>query len=213
MTVSAGPLSGARPWRLHEWPGRVFDVGVVVGLLLVGAAIVVSSTNQFPGLGGGHIPLYAVGAVALAGLLARRRYPLLTLALILAAVVVDAALGSEALVVPLVLVGVYTVAARLPWRISLPLATLSLVTLGGATAVAGRGGDMTWPRIVVTIVPVGAAYVVGIYAGTRTAYLECCEHRLGRPGASKSCAPSRPSARSECGSRVSSTTSSHTTSR
>ena len=172
MTVSAQPpATASRQWRLHEWPGRLFDLGVIGGLLLVGAAIVASSTNQFPGLGIGHISLYAVAALGLAGLLLRRRYPLLTLALILAATIVDGALGSETLAVPLVLVGVYTVAARMPWRLSLPLAALSAVSLD-VGAVIAHGEPVAFPRVVGTLVPVGAAWVIGLYAGTRTAYIE-----------------------------------------
>ena len=174
MTASAPAMAAApRQWRLHEWPGRLFDLGVIAGLLVVGAAIVVSSTNQFPRLGIGHIPLYAVGAVALAGLLVRRLYPLLTLVLCVAGIIVDGALGSEAPVVPMLLVGVYTVAARLPWRLSLPLAAVSLgAVVAGAFVGESRGGDVSLAHVLILVVTLGAAYVVGVYAGTRTAYIE-----------------------------------------
>lgn len=172
MTVSAQPpATASQQWRLHEWPGRLFDLGVIAGLLLVGAAIVVSSTHQFPRLGIGHVPLYAVAAVGLAGLLVRRHHPLLTLALILAATIVDAALGSETVVVPLILVGVYTIAARMPWRLSLPLAALSVLTLD-VGAVIAHGEPVAFPGVVAHLVPVGAAWVIGVYAGTRTAYID-----------------------------------------
>jgi signal transduction histidine kinase len=171
MSATTAPApAAAQQWRLREWPGRLFDVGIVVGLLLVGIAILFSSTHEIPRLGPGRIPLFVVTAVPLAALLLRRRHPLLTLGLILGALLVAAVLGSSVLVRPLVLVGVYTVAARMPWRISLPLSIASLAVLVAGAVISREG--LTFAESVATLVPLGAAYVVGIYTRTRVAYVD-----------------------------------------
>ena len=126
MTVTSAALPPTPAgWRSRAWPGRIFDLGVVFGLLVVGAAIVLSSTHEVPHLGEIRLPLYVAVAVPLAALLLRRRYPLATLGVILAALVAEAFLHSPTLVQPLVLVGVYTVASRVPWRLSVVLTALS----------------------------------------------------------------------------------------
>jgi signal transduction histidine kinase len=171
MSSTTGPaLAAPQEWRLREWPGRLFDVGVVAGLLVVGVAILFSSTDEIPRVGPGRAALFAVTAVPLAALLVRRRHPLLTLGVILGALLIEAALGSSFLVHPLVLVGVYTVAARMPWRLSLPLSAASVGILLTGYMVS-RGG-LSFAAFVSSTIPVAAAYVVGIYVGTRLAYVE-----------------------------------------
>ncbi|MGH7721948.1 MAG: sensor histidine kinase [Candidatus Dormibacteria bacterium] len=173
-TATALPpvLSG---WRRRVSSGRLFDLGIVLGLLLVGATIVVSSTHELPRFGVLHAPWYAVVAVSLMALLLRRRFPLATLGVILAALLVEALLRSPILVQPLVLVGVYTVAARVPWRVSLPLTAVSVAVFVTGTSVSR--GQLTFPELVTALIPIGAAYVVGIYAGTRTAYVDALQAR------------------------------------
>ncbi|HEX4754344.1 MAG TPA: sensor histidine kinase [Candidatus Dormibacteraeota bacterium] len=171
MSATTAPAAATpQQWRLREWPGRLFDVGIVVGLLLVGIATVFSGTHEIPPSGAGRIPLLVVTAVPLAALLLRRRHPLLTLGVILVALLVAAALGSSVLVHPLVLVGVYTVAARMPWRLSLLLTVASLAVLVAGAVISREG--WTFAESITTLIPVGAAYVVGIYTRTRLAYVD-----------------------------------------
>ncbi|HEY7926680.1 MAG TPA: sensor histidine kinase [Candidatus Dormibacteraeota bacterium] len=179
MSATTAPAPATPPqWRLREWPGRLFDVGIVAGLLLVGIAILVSSTDEIPRLGPGRVALFAVTVVPLTALLVRRRHPLVTLGVILGALLVEAILGSSFLVHPLVLVGVYSVAARLPWRISLPLSVVSVAVLVSGYAIS-RGG-LTFAGFVSSTIPVGAAYVIGIYTRTRVAYVDSLRAQAGQ---------------------------------
>jgi signal transduction histidine kinase len=119
-----------------------------------------------------------VTVVPLTALLVRRRHPLVTLGVILGALLVEAILGSSFLVHPLVLVGVYSVAARLPWRISLPLSVVSVAVLVSGYAIS-RGG-LTFAGFVSSTIPVGAAYVIGIYTRTRVAYVDSLRAQAGQ---------------------------------
>jgi signal transduction histidine kinase len=176
MTVTSASLPPTPAgWRSRAWPGRIFDLGVVVGLLVVGAAIVVSSTHEVPHFGEIRVPLYLAVAIPLAALLLRRRYPLATLGVILAALVAEAFLHSPTLVQPLVLVGVYTVASKVPWRLSVVLTAFSAAVMIAGTAISR--GELTFQQVVTSFVPIGAAYVVGIYVGTRTAYVDALHAR------------------------------------
>jgi signal transduction histidine kinase len=145
---------------------------------VVGIAVIFSGTSEIPRLSPGRIPLLVVSAVPLAALLVRRRHPLITLALILGALLVTAILGSSVLVHPLVLVGVYTMAARMPWRLSLPLSAVSLTVLMAGAEIPKEG--LTFAGSVTTLVPVGAAYVVGIYTRTRLEYVESLRARASQ---------------------------------
>jgi signal transduction histidine kinase len=180
MTASAAELEAARAgwWRFRDWPGRLFDLGVVLALLAVGVAILLSSTNEIPRLSAIHTPWFIAVVVPLASLLVRRRYPLVTMGVILAALIAEAALRSPIIVQPLVLVAVYTVASRLPWRTSL---VISLVTYGAYLAAEGLSrGEATFPLAVTALVPLGAAYVVGAYVGTRVAYVDSLQARAAQ---------------------------------
>jgi signal transduction histidine kinase len=162
-------------WRNRAWPGRLFDLAIVVGLLLVGGVIVASSTHEIPHFGLLRAPWYVAVAVPLAALLLRRHFPLATLGVILAALLAEALLHSPILVQPLVLVGVYTVAVRLPWRVSLPLTAFSVAVFVTGTSISR--GQLTFPELITALIPIGAAYVVGIYVGTRTAYVDALQAR------------------------------------
>jgi signal transduction histidine kinase len=180
MTGSPAPRAAdpAVWWRLRKWPGRVFDLGVVLALLVVGAATVLTSTNEIPRLNAGQAPVIAVLLIPLASLLIRRRYPLVTYGIIVAAVVAESFLRSPILLQPLLLVAVYTVAARLPWRISLPLAAVALFAY--ASGVGASRGELGAAQIVSELIPVSAAYVVGIYVGTRVAYVDSLQARAAQ---------------------------------
>ena len=169
MTVSATMPPSAATWRNRAWPGRLFDLGIVVGLLVVGA-VVVNTTDGIPRFGLARAPLYLAVAVPLAALLVRRRFPLLTLGVVLVALLVEAVLRSPIFVQPLVLVVVYTVATQMRWRVSLPLSALTVVVFVSAVAVSH--GRLTFAEVITALIPVGAAYVVGLYVATRTAYVD-----------------------------------------
>lgn len=168
-TVPAAVEPPAPPWHMREWPGRLLDLAVVGALLLVGGAIVAGSTHAFPRFSAGRVPLYLAVGVALLALLGRRRYPRVALVVVLASLLAEGFLHSPPVVQPMVLVVVYTVAARLPWRTSLVLAAAAVGAVLTGNAV-GRG-QFSLSEVVSSVVTVVAAYVVGIYFGTRQAYV------------------------------------------
>ncbi len=161
--------------RFRDWPGRVFDLGVVVALLAVGAAIVLSTTNELPRLSAIRTPWFIAVVIPLASLLVRRRYPLVTMGVIFAALIAEALLHSPIVVQPLVLVAVYTVASRLPWRASLIISLGTFAAYLGAEAFSR--GELTFPNAITSLVPMAAAYVVGAYVGTRVAYIDSLQAR------------------------------------
>jgi signal transduction histidine kinase len=180
MTSSAAAFDSPRAgWlRFRDWPGRVFDLGVVLALLAVGAAILLSTTNEIPRLSAIRTPWFIAVVVPLASLLVRRRYPLVTMGIIFAALIVEAVLHSPIVVQPLVLVAVYTVASRLPWRTSL---VISVVTFAADLAAeAFSRGELTFPNAITSLVPMAAAYVVGAYVGTRVAYIDSLQARAAQ---------------------------------
>jgi len=180
MTALSGPApEPAAIWRLRELPGRLFDFGVVLALLAVGAVIALSSTNEIPHLSSERIPLYLVVLVPLASLLVRRRLPLVTFGVILAALIVESLLRSPALVQPLVLVGVYTIAARTEWRVSL-IATAATAAVFLIASGLARGGAPTVAQLASSVVTIGAAYVVGSYVRTRVAYIDSLQQRAAQ---------------------------------
>ena len=157
-------------------PGRLFDLGVVAALLVIGAVIAVSTTNEFPRLIPARIPYYLLVLVPLATLLARRRYPLVSFAVILVSLVLETLLHTVEAAVPLLLVGVYTIAYRVDWRISLPSAAGTLVLLISASAIA-RGGGPPAQQAVSAMVTIAGAFLVGLYVRTRVSYIESLQLR------------------------------------
>jgi len=176
MTGSTDPPSPYPNRRSLEWSERLFDLGVVFTLLLVGIAIVAASSSGIQRLTSTQVRWHLWLVVPLAALLLRRRHPLLTLGVILASLVVEALLHSAILVEPLLLVAVYTVAAIVDWRRSLAAmgATMAILL---ATSAAPGGGALTLHEFVTALVAVGAAYVLGIYTGTRAAHIEALRAR------------------------------------
>jgi signal transduction histidine kinase len=177
-------FSGTSPepaaiWRLRELPGRLFDFGVVFALLAVGAVIALSSTNEIPHLNSERIPLYLIVLVPLASLLVRRRLPLVTFGVILAALIAESLLRSPVLVQPLVLVGVYTIAARTEWRVSL-IATVATAVVFLIASGLARGGAPSVAQFVSSLVTICAAYVVGSYVRTRVAYIDSLQQRAAQ---------------------------------
>ena len=177
MTSSAAPLDSPRAgWlRFRDWPGRVFDVGVVLALLAVGAAIVLSTTNEVPRLSAIRTPWFIAVVIPLASLLVRRRYPLVTMGIIFAALIAEALLHSPIVVQPLVLVAVYTAASRLPWRTSVIISVGTFAAYLAAEAFSR--GELTFPNVITSLVPMAGAYVVGAYVGTRVAYIDSLQAR------------------------------------
>ncbi|MBV8196382.1 MAG: sensor histidine kinase [Candidatus Dormibacteraeota bacterium] len=165
-------------WRFRQWPGRLFDVGVVVALLAVGAVIVVTSTNEIPRLSAARLPLYFVILVPLASLLVRRRHPLITIGVIAAGVVVAAVIRPPSVFEPLVMVAVYIAASRLGWRTSLVISALLYALITAATIATG---EHSGPAAFVSVfVPIAGAYAVGVYIGTRTAYIDSLRARASQ---------------------------------
>ncbi|MGH7687956.1 MAG: sensor histidine kinase [Candidatus Dormibacteria bacterium] len=178
MSMHAAAVSMEAPppwWRFRRWPGRLFDVGVVVALLAVGAAIVITSTNAVPRLSDVRIPTYVAVMLSLASLLVRRRYPLVTIGVIAAAVLAESIVRPAFVFEPLVMVAVYIAASRLPWRTALTISVGLFVLF----AVAGGVGDgsASASKAVTSLVALGAAFAVGVYVGTRTAYVKSLHAR------------------------------------
>jgi signal transduction histidine kinase len=172
MTGSTSPSPSRRPLELPE---RLFDFGVVVTLLLVGVAIVAASPSGIQRVTSAQVRWHLWLVLPLAALLLRRRHPLVTLGVVLVSLAVEAFLRSPILLEPLLLVAVYTVAAIIDWRRSLPAAGATVAVLLATSAVPG--GALTLHELVTALVAVGAAYVVGIYAGTRAAHIEALRAR------------------------------------
>jgi signal transduction histidine kinase len=180
MTAFSGPSpEPAAIWRLRELPGRLFDFGVVLALLAVGAVIALSSTNEIPHLNSERIPLYLIVLVPLASLLVRRRLPLVTFGVILAALIAESLLRSPVLVQPLVLVGVYTIAARTELRVSL-IATVATAVVFLIASGLARGGAPSVAQFVSSLVTICAAYIVGSYVRTRVAYIDSLQQRAAQ---------------------------------
>lgn len=175
MTSAAAPIGPGAWWRFRQWPGRLFDVGVVLALLAVGAAIVLSTTNAIPRLTGGHALVFAVVLASLAGLLVRRSHPLVMVGLVIAALVAEGLLRASVIVTPIVLVAVYTIAARLVWRLALPLTALTFAAFFVAGSVSR--GELSFASLVTSFIPIAGAYAVGAYVGTRVAYIDALRAR------------------------------------
>jgi signal transduction histidine kinase len=172
----AGDYAPALWWRFRQWPGRLFDLGVVLALLAVGVAVVLATTNAIPRVGGeGHIGVYLTVLVPLAALLVRRNHPLLTFGVVVAALIAEAGLRSPVILMPIVLVAVYTIAARLPWCIALPLTASAIAVYEIASGIAH--GGFSFADCMTSLVPIAAAFVVGVYAGTRVAYIDSLRAR------------------------------------
>lgn len=175
-SAAAVPLDTPPPWwRFRRWPGRLFDVGVVLALLALGAAIVITSTSAIPRFSAVRIPTYIVLMLSLASLLIRRRYPLLTIGIIAAGVLTEAIIRPAFVFEPLVMVAVYVAASRLPWRNALAIGVGLFVLF----LVAGGlvDGSESPSKTVTALVALGAAFAVGVYVSTRTEYVNSLQAR------------------------------------
>ncbi len=76
----------------------------------------------------------------------------------------------------MLLVGVYTIACRVEWRLSLASAAGTAVVFLIAAAIS-RGGPPPPQQVVSAVVAIAAAYVVGIYVRTRVAYVESLQQQ------------------------------------
>ena len=168
---AAVPFDATPPWwRFRLWPGRLFDVCVVLALLALGAAIVITSTNAIPRFTAARLPTFVILMVSLAALLVRRRYTAVTLAVIAAGVLAEAIIRPAFVFEPLVMAAIYIAASRLPWRTALAASA----SLGVLFIVAGgvADGDPSPSRLVSSLVALGASFAVGVYVGTRAAYIQ-----------------------------------------
>ena len=162
-------------WRFRRWPGRLFDVGVVLALLALGAAIVITTTNAVPRFSEVRIPTYAVLMLSLASLLVRRRYPLLTIGIIAAGVLAESIVRPAFVFEPLVMVAVYIAASRLRWQAALTISAglFALFLIAGGVVDGGTSPS----KSVTSLVAFGAAFAVGVYVRTRTAYVDSLQAR------------------------------------
>lgn len=175
-SAAAVPVETPPPWwRFRSWPGRLFDVGVVLALLALGAAIVITSTAAIPRFSAVRIPTYLVLMLSLASLLIRRRYPLVTIGIIAAGVLAEAIIRPAFVFEPLVMVAVYVAASRLPWRNALVISGgffLLFIVAGGLV-----DGSESPSKTVTALVALGAAFAAGVYVSTRTDYVDSLHAR------------------------------------
>jgi signal transduction histidine kinase len=107
-----------------------FDTVVAVALLALGLGATAAAGRNQPGSAAVDGLAYALVAVAALALVARRRWPLPTLAVTTVAVSVYLVLRYPyGPVLLTVVVAVYTVASTVPWRRSVPAAAAALVVL------------------------------------------------------------------------------------
>ncbi|MBV8444991.1 MAG: sensor histidine kinase, partial [Candidatus Dormibacteraeota bacterium] len=161
-------------WRYRRWPGRLFDVGVILALLLVGAVIVLTSTSEIPRLSITRLPLYVAVLVPLASLLARRRYPLVTIGVITGGVILAAAFQTPVEFEPLLMVATYVAASRFPWKTALGISAGMFILFIAATAIRGSLDPKTPVSL---FVPMAGAYAVGVYVSMRVAYIDSLRAR------------------------------------
>jgi signal transduction histidine kinase len=172
----------AQRWvRRHEWVRQ--DLTVVVGVLAVSCAPYLANRLDLPGK---HFPLgpawtYTFVALASAGLLVRRRWPLVTVCWVLACALPTMifANGPGATMIPGT-VALYSVSLRASRARWLAAGALVLVTLGVAEAVAGD-----WWEVIRDILAMCTPLAVGQAVRNRRAYVAEMEERARRAEATK----------------------------
>ena len=164
------------PWRrLRQWPGRLLDFASIAGLLVLGALILVASTGGAAKISTHRIPLFLLVFAAIAALIPRRAYPLISWTAIVGAALVEALIGSTGVLHPLVLVAVYIVASRMDWRLSLALTGVAFLLFFLPPVFHHK--PPTFGVLLADCIALGTAYVVGLYASTRAAYVKALGER------------------------------------
>jgi signal transduction histidine kinase len=153
----------ARPWRLRQFTAQRRDVLLVIAL----AALVVASVIANAAHDGQPITILLIPG-ALAAIYLRRRRP--AAALIIAVIVASATPGDRAGVLP-VMVVLYTMAGRLPWRLAsaAAAAAAAVAIIGGAAWGSGtvtEHGGLLGYAIGITA-SCAAAGAVGLYVGAQ----------------------------------------------
>ncbi|MBG0828400.1 sensor histidine kinase [Planomonospora sp. ID67723] len=144
--------------------------------------IVLASYASGPGAGSGVLPFWwyvVLGAVLVAPLLWRRRWPLTVFGVVSATSFVQWVFGVEATPFNLsVLVAMYTVASCRGVRWAVAAGLVAELGLALAFGQVTRDPDFeTWASMSVFVV---AIWISGIYANTRRRYLEGLEERAER---------------------------------
>lgn len=149
----------------------MFDIGVTA---LVGALEVppVIANSRHVAL---DLALLGVATVAIA---VRRTWPLPVFGWVLGVSAAAGLIDPRAVAGPAVLVGVYTVAAICPRRTAFWSATLA--EIGAVAAAVVVGGASWWLTAIFLSGMVAAALGLGLYMGTRRAYLAELQDRANR---------------------------------
>jgi signal transduction histidine kinase len=171
---TAKPLPGLLPARLRL-SARAVDAWFAAGLTLLMLGTAAALTKGSSGRGVlAHLAIVLVSGVAIAW---RRRAPRSVLGFEIAAVLVEGASGLPQDVGIGVVVACYTLASVSSWRTT---------TAAGAVAAAALGvsrlgyGGRTLAVLVSATLAVAAACVLGLYIGTRRAYVEQLADRAER---------------------------------
>jgi signal transduction histidine kinase len=163
---TAKPLPGLLPARLRL-SARAVDAWLAAGLTLLMLATAAAVTREVSGRGLlAHLVIVLLAGIALAW---RRRAPTNVLAFEIAAVLLEGAFGlPQAAGIGLV-VACYTFASVSSWRTT----TSAGAVAAGALGVSRLGyGGITVAALVSALLTVAAACVLGLYIGTRRAYVE-----------------------------------------
>jgi signal transduction histidine kinase len=165
-----------RRWRLLQLLAQRGDVLIAIAFTaLVAASVGAAAIRDDQPVAVLLIP------GALAAILLRRRYP--AAALLIAVVVDSAAPGNRALVVP-VMVVLYTIAVRTPWRPAAAAAAgaAAVVILAGAawggSGVSDHGGFVGYA--IGSTASFATAVAVGLYVGARRRVLDGLRERAER---------------------------------
>jgi signal transduction histidine kinase len=166
----------AHRWRLRQLAARRGDVFVAVALTaVIVASVVANAVHDDQPLAVALIP------AAVAAILLRRRRP--ALALLIAVAVDSITPGNRALVLP-VMVVLYTIATRAPWKVAAAAAAGSAVVAviagaaWGSSDVTDHGGLLGYS--IGSTASFAAAVAVGLYVAARRRVLDGLRERAER---------------------------------
>jgi signal transduction histidine kinase len=169
---TAAALPGVLPPRLRP-SARVTDAAVVVAVLAVTLAGTLGPEPRTGQLAG----RLGISLLAVAALWWRRRYPLVVLGIACGASLVVVALGGTNVAAAAVAIALYTFASRT----TRAHAAVAVAAAAGVTLAARLIAGAVLPdATVTTLVVLGAAGALGLYVGTRRAYVEELARRADR---------------------------------